>query len=279
MDLKISESNCRVVSIGSGKGGVGKTLTTINVAFGLSALGKKVLILDGDLGLANVDIVLGIDAGYNVLDVIENRTGIENVICPVTMNIDLIPSGSGIAKLSDLSIVQKVRLLDSLVEITGRYDYLLIDSGAGIGENVQLFTSSCNDNLVVTTGEPHSITDAYGFIKVMKTKFDKTKFHLLVNMVKSEAEGLKVFRRLAETSSRFLGVTLNNVGIVQFDKSLGSRIIGSTVNAESSYKTSSGQAWKSVAHKIDSFDEMEPNIGGSFWNSIVLGSRQVVAER
>lgn len=269
------DKKCSVISVASGKGGVGKTLTTVHLAYGLAEAGKKVLILDGDMGLSNVDIVLGLDARYNINDAIEDRVSMADIILSVTDRIGLISSGSGLINISELSIVQKVKLLDKLDEISDIFDYLIVDCGAGIGGNVQHFTNYAPTNLVLTTPEPHSMTDAYATMKVMNQHNNKGTFHLVVNMVKSDSEGQKVYQRISDTASRFLNIDVKLSGIVHFDETLSNKIVSSKIDRTNVFTTVAGQGWRRVAHNIKDSLRSSRIPKEVLWKSILHQNREM----
>jgi flagellar biosynthesis protein FlhG len=239
-----------VVSVTSGKGGVGKTLTTVNLAIAARRLGYEVLIFDGDLGLANVDVVLGLQARYNINDVLEGHRTINEIILNGPMGIKIIPSGSGINRLTQLTYGQRIQILDQLESLEESFDLILIDTGAGISDNVLHLNASADRNLVVTTPEPHAMTDAYAIIKVLSENYGKKKFSLVVNMASSVKEGLKIYERIAEVAKRFLEVDIAFAGHVpndpQIQKSLALR---KGLNENLTY-TIAGQAWNQVARDL-----------------------------
>lgn len=239
-----------VFSVTSGKGGVGKTLTTINLAVAARHLGLKVLVFDGDLGLANVDVVLGLQARYNIRDVLDGNAGISDIILKGPLDVDVIPSGSGISSLSQLSFAQKQILRDSVRSIEKNYDVILIDTGAGISDNVLHFNLAADFIVVVTTPEPHAMTDAYALIKVLNEYEQKKKILLLVNQVRSAQEGTKVYERISEVATRFIEAKIDYLGHVPFDPQVGKNILQRCVASEKTSCTVSGQAWNRLAREL-----------------------------
>ncbi len=195
----------RVVSVSSGKGGVGKTNVVAGLAISLARAGEKVLIIDADFGLANVDILFNIRPEFNIGDVISGEVGISDIIVELQENIYLIPAGSGISDLARLSEAQRLSLINEFDNIEIDINYVLVDTGAGISDNVLYFNLAADDCIVVTTPEPTAITDAYAFMKVMAGEHGYRYFKLIVNMVKSEKEAKKVYFSLSQAVSRFLG--------------------------------------------------------------------------
>ncbi len=239
-----------VISVASGKGGVGKTLTTVNMAIAAQRFGYKTLILDGDLGLANVDIVLGLRGRYNINDVLEYRAELKDVLLEGPLGVHIIPSGSGINRLADMKLVQRVQLLDKVEEISGDYDVLVIDTGAGISENVLHLNSVSDALMVVTTPEPHALADAYAFIKVMCEHHGKRDFHIVINQVISESQGLKVFQRLTDITKRFLNLDLLFGGSVPKDVLIERSVMLQRAADENITHTRSGQAWNEATRRV-----------------------------
>lgn len=238
------------ISVTSGKGGVGKTMTTVNLAVAARRMGQSVLIFDGDLGLANVDVVLGLKARYNIRDVLDGTAALKDIIVSGPMGIDLIPSGSGISSLTQLSSLQKQQLLDQISQVEGAYDLVLIDTGAGISDTVLHLNMIANHVVVVTTPEPHAMTDAYALIKVLAEEHGAKAFQLLVNQARSPEEGVKVAERITEVAMRFLGVRVSHLACVPFDPSVPKSVMQRRAASEQSTHTIAGQAWSQAARKL-----------------------------
>ncbi|MBF0236096.1 MAG: MinD/ParA family protein [SAR324 cluster bacterium] len=212
--------NIRVMSVTSGKGGVGKTNIAINLAYALSNLGKKVLLFDADLGLANVDVLLNISPRYTIEHVLSGEKDINDIILEGPNHIKILPSSSGISDLAELNRDEQMYLFKKLGQIEHTLDYLLIDTGAGIASNVLRFNATANDILLVATPEPTSMTDAYSLMKVLATKYNVRKFHLVANSVQSQAEARMVYERLQKVTHDFLNVQLHYAGFVIRDPTL-----------------------------------------------------------
>lgn len=208
----------QVISVTSGKGGVGKTSLVVNMAIRLSNMGKKVLILDADLGLANVDVMLGLTPRYNINHLLEGQCSLEEIILPGPCGINIIPASSGIQELSDLSPQQQMALINALDYYESEMDYMFVDTGAGISRNVMYFNAAAQRILVVATPEPTSITDAYALIKILNKKYGITRFSLVINNVRSKVEGDEVAKKLSLVCERFLGdVVLDMLGSIPHD--------------------------------------------------------------
>ena len=196
----------QVITVTSGKGGVGKTNIVGNLAIALKRLGKRVLILDADLGLANIDIIFGLTPKYNINHVINGERDIADILIKGPEDIYIIPAGSGIQELSQLTEGQKLNLLSEFDAIDDWFDIFLIDTGAGISSNVIYFNIAAAERIVLVTPEPTSITDAYALIKVLYTKHGTNTFKILVNMTKGAEEAESVYKNLSSSVDRFLGI-------------------------------------------------------------------------
>lgn len=208
----------RVISITSGKGGVGKTTVSVNLAISMARAGNRVLLFDGDLGLANVNVLLGIIPEHNIYEVMKGKRDIEEVIIPTNYGIDIIAGANGISQLANLTDDQREQFIGGLQKLSG-YDVMIIDTGAGVGANVIGLLMPADDVLVVTTPEPTAITDAYGMIKsIVANRQDKT-IKLIVNRVPSAVEAKRVADRLISISAQFLKTRVENLGFI-FEENL-----------------------------------------------------------
>lgn len=210
----------RVLSITSGKGGVGKTAVVSNVAVALAKQGKKILIIDADLGLANVDVVMGISPPYNLNHFFNGERSLEEVMVEGPHGIKILPAGSGVQQFTRLDGQLKMRLIESLDALEEQFDVVLIDTEAGISDNVTYFNVAAQDILVVTTPEPTAITDAYALMKLLSTQYHQKRFLLAVNSVRGADEGLDVFEKLTMVSGRYLDIFLDYLGCIPFDKKM-----------------------------------------------------------
>ncbi len=209
----------RVISVTSGKGGVGKTNIVGNLAVAFARLGKKVLIFDADLGLANIDIIFGLNPSYHMGHVIDGEKSLADVMVEGPEGIRIIPAGSGVAELTHLSEGQKLNLLSEFEALDDMLDVFLIDTGAGISANVVYFNLAADECIIVVTDEPTSITDAYAMIKVMFTQHGTKHFKILVNMVKDNSVAKAVYENLSQVADRFLnGVLLEYIGFIPGDE-------------------------------------------------------------
>jgi flagellar biosynthesis protein FlhG len=210
----------RVYSITSGKGGVGKTAVTANVAVSLAILGKKVLILDGDLGLANIDVVFGLAPKYNLNHFFSGEQELASILVEGPKGVKILPAGSGVQNFTRLDSQQKQKLLDGLDLMHNDFDFVLIDTEAGISENVTYFNTAAQEILVVTTPDPTAITDAYALMKLLSTQYHEKRFNLVVNMIQSDEESLDVYRKLTMVSNRYLDISIEFLGSIPADRQM-----------------------------------------------------------
>lgn len=211
------EKSARVITVTSGKGGVGKTNVTVNLAVALSELGLRVVILDADFGLANIDVLFGIIPKYSLLDVVNNQKNILEVLADGPNKVKFISGGSGVEELVKLDQEKLEKFLDNMALLDRICDIILIDTGAGLSDHVMRFVMASDEILLVTTPEPTSITDAYALIKMVANR-DKSKvIKVLVNRVEDEKEALDVLHRLTMVSGKFLGLNIRSLGYVLRD--------------------------------------------------------------
>lgn len=211
----------RVIAVTSGKGGVGKTNLVGNLAVCLNRMGKRVVIIDADVGLANIDIIFNLRPEYNIRHVISSEKKLDQVLVASGHGIKILPGGSGFADLTRLSEGEKLNLLSEFETLADQADIILVDTGAGISSNVLYFNSACDECVIVATKEPTSITDAYAMMKVMSQEYGTRYFKLIVNMVDSEADAKKVYASLSGALDKFLkNVVLEYLGHILFDKKL-----------------------------------------------------------
>ncbi|MBF0429012.1 MAG: MinD/ParA family protein [Magnetococcales bacterium] len=213
------------MAITSGKGGVGKTLVTVNLAIQFARQGLKVLLIDADLGLANIDVVLGMSTPqYTIQDVLEGNLTLDQVAVEGPEGITVLPAASGVTALSVLTEEQKIALMDHIDHWNADFDVVLVDTGAGISENVRFFVLAVERIMVVATPDPTSVTDAYALMKVLFLNHRASHFDLVVNQVRDEAEAKEVYRTLAQVADKFLNIVLNFVGFIPEDTQLAQSV-------------------------------------------------------
>ena len=212
-----------ILSVTSGKGGVGKTFTTVNLASALARRKKKILVVDCDLGLANIDIMLGISPPYTLQDVIFGDKKLKDIIVTTTGGFDLVPSSSGVRDMAQL-LFEKIETIKSMIRELAEYDIILLDTGAGISEVVLQFNLLASKNIVIINKELTCLTDAYSMIKVMFQVFGRDHFSIIANAVSNQKEATRLFTHINSICTKFLGFDLLYAGHIIHDE-LASRSI------------------------------------------------------
>jgi flagellar biosynthesis protein FlhG len=216
----VIHQNTRVISVASGKGGVGKSNIVANIGYFFSKLGKKVLIFDADLGLGNMDILLGLAPKHNFSHTMTGEKKIEEIVLTGPAEMKIIPAASGIQELTELSESQQIWVLQELERFATQFDLFIFDTGAGISKNVIYFSAVAQEVIIVVSPEPTSITDAYALMKILHYRRNVNDFNLIVNMVKSQKEALDIFRQLNMVAKRFLNININYSGHVLMDEKI-----------------------------------------------------------
>ncbi len=225
MAKSIRPFDFQVISITSGKGGVGKTSFTVNLAYQLQKLGKTVLILDADLALANVDIILGERPKYNLLHLLSGEKNINEIIWESKYGIKFIPASSGFEELANLSKEKQIQILNALQEIYYKFDIMLIDTSAGISENVINFCLAADKTIVITTPDPTALADSYAISRIILTnKPEHLEAGLVVNFVNDEQEAEKIHRGMNNILREFTGKTIKYYGSLRKDKNLSESV-------------------------------------------------------
>lgn len=224
--LKAKEINqdAHVIAITSGKGGVGKTNFTVNLALALQEAGKNTLIFDADLGMANIDVVLGVVPSYTLAHVIKRQKRLQEIILTGPKGVKVLPGSSGSIELSSLSEQQIQNLISQWRNLEGKFDFILIDTGAGIHQDVLNFLKAADDIIVLLTPEPPSITDSYGLIKVLSQQKLQSSLYLVINQTTSKEEGQRIFRRVANVIQEFLGLQIELLGLIPYDEKVSAAV-------------------------------------------------------
>ncbi|MDK2985149.1 MAG: flagellar biosynthesis protein FlhG [Clostridia bacterium] len=221
---KTGESQMRVITVASGKGGVGKTSIVVNLAIELSRAGKKVMILDADLGLANVDIMFGIIPRYTLYDVFLGKKSLQEIVLDGPEGIKIIPGGSGIHELANIGYSERERLMADLKDFSRELDYLIIDCGAGVSKNVLGFISAADDVVIVITPEPTSITDAYGIIKIISKFQLHTEVYIVINKAGTVREACETARKIETVAGKYLEIKVRRLGFISDDLTVGKSV-------------------------------------------------------
>ncbi|WP_247747173.1 MinD/ParA family protein [Alkalihalobacillus sp. BA299] len=217
-------NDTKVISVVSGKGGVGKSNFSINFSIGLSQAGKRVLLFDLDIGMANVDILMGVSSKYNVVDMIENELTIWDIIETGPENVSFVSGGSGFTQLFKLNEKKFQRFMTQLESLGQEFDYIIFDMGAGVSEDSMQFILSSNEVIVVTTPEPTAITDAYAMLKYINSKMDSIQCSIIVNRTDTNKEGLLTAQNFMRVVKQFLQKDLTYLGSIPNDKSVSKAV-------------------------------------------------------
>jgi flagellar biosynthesis protein FlhG len=263
----------RIVAVTSGKGGVGKSNVVVNLGVALAQQGLKVLLIDADLGLANLDILLGLSPQYTIHDVLQLRKSLPEVLVEGPEGLKILPASSGIPDLAELDEYQKMFLLNELDNYSETIDVALIDTGAGISRNVLFFNIAALERVVVANNEPTSITDAYALIKVLATQHNERRFKLLVNGLSHPREAEAVYRTLLKVSERFLGrdISLEYLGYIPHDEVVSKAVLKQQPVLTLYPKSRVSKSFTQMARRLwetPAPDEMHGNIK-FFWRRLL----------
>jgi len=217
----------RVIAVTSGKGGVGKTNTSINLAISLADKGNRVILLDADLGLANVEVLLGLNSIYTIQHVIDGQRSMSEILVKGPGGIAVVPGTSGIAKLADLSPKARNRIMEGLRELQARSDFIIIDTMAGIGRSATSFVVAADEVLLVSTPEPSSIVDAYAMLKTIYQNRENAIVRLIANMVINKKQASAVYSKLSNVSQQYLGRKLSYLGMIARDPHVNQAVMQS----------------------------------------------------
>jgi len=263
----------RVITVSGGKGGVGKTLTTANLGLCFVREGMRTLLIDGDIGLANLDVLLNIRAESTLDDVLVGERELKDVIVTGPEGLKLIPASSGMPRVNELGKMQKLVLLDQIESIQDDFDVVLIDTPAGVSKNVQYWAASASEVILVATPEPTSLADAYATMKVLSQANNETSFKLVVNMAKNEDEALRVFERLSSVANEYLQVRVDYLGCVPLCESVRNSVRERTPYVQRYPFSAASRGIRSIAREI-LFHGEAPHPKGTmqfFWKRLVAG--------
>jgi flagellar biosynthesis protein FlhG len=267
-----------VFSVTSGKGGVGKTNLSVNLACQLAGMGRRVVLLDADLGLANVDVLLGLAPKLNLFHLFHEGMDLQKILCRTPYGFDILPAASGVSEMFNLSTGQKLELLEAMDYLENRVDFLIVDTGAGINDNVLYFNLAAQERLLVLTPEPTSLTDAYALIKVLKNNHEVNRFKVVVNMAQDRESAKEVFRKLYRACDHFLsGVSLDMLGHIPLGAGVKQAVIQQTPFSELLPDDKVTKRLKEISDKINSW-EVAAQLDGNikfFWKKILFQEQPV----
>ena len=240
----------KVVAVSGGTGGVGKTNTALNTAIALGQQGKRVLVLDADLGLANVDVMLGLRVKRNLSHVLSGECELDDIIIEGPAGINIIPATSGSQSMVDLTPSEHAGLIRAFSEMQAQFDVLIIDTAAGISDMVLSFTRAAQDVMLVVCDEPTSITDCYALMKLLSRDHGVFKFKVVANMVRSPKEGQQLFAKLTKVTDRFLDVAIELVAVIPFDENMRKSVRKQQVIVEAYPQSPAALAYIDLAKKV-----------------------------
>lgn len=262
-----------VFSVTSGKGGVGKTNLSVNLAASLASMGKRVALVDADLGLANVDVLLGLTPQKNLFHLFHEGAELKDILYPTPYGFSILPASSGMSEMLSLTTGQKLELLEAMGELEDELDYLIVDTGAGINDNVLYFNLASQERLVVLTPEPTSLTDAYALIKVLKLTHGVEHFKVCVNMAQDQKAAKEIFSCLYQACDRFLsGVSLDLAGVIPRDMSVRKSVVQQKPFSLAEPEGEASKAVKQLARTISNWEipkETDGNIK-FFWKKLLF---------
>jgi len=241
----------QVIAVTGGKGGVGKTSVAVNLATALASTGRRSMLLDGDLGLANVDVFLGLSPRHTMAHVLAGERSLEEIIVESPQGVQIVPGASGVAELANLSAAGHLNLVQAFSSLSARVDTLIVDTAAGIAHSVVQFTQAAQHVLVVICDEPASMTDAYALVKVLSRNHGIASFRVVANMVRAPGEGDALFQKFQRVTTKFLDVTLEYVGEIPEDPYLKRSIREQRPVIAAFPSSPASRAFKKLALKAD----------------------------
>ncbi|ASP40573.1 cobyrinic acid a,c-diamide synthase [Bacterioplanes sanyensis] len=241
----------QVIAVTGGKGGVGKSNVSVNLSIALAEIGRRVVLLDADLGLANIDILLGVNANRTIEDVLQGDCDLADIMVHGPGGIRIVPASSGTQRLSQLNSMEHAGLIQAFSDIGDDIDVLIIDTAAGISDTVMSFVRAAQEVIVVVTDEPTSITDAYAQIKLLNRDYGVFRFRVVANMVRSPQEGNVLFNKLTKVTDRFLDVAMQYVGAVPQDDAVRRAVQRQKAVVDVYPRSKAATAFRALAKKVD----------------------------
>lgn len=263
-DKAQGDKKTRIIAVTSGKGGVGKSNMAINIALGFARLGKSVIVMDADLGLANVNVILGVIPRFNLYHMMRQQKTMKEILTDTGYGIQIVAGASGFSKIANLSEEERRSFIRELSAL-GQADVLIIDTSAGVSNNVLDFVAAADDTIVVTTPEPTAITDAYGIIKIIATEINNPRMglKLLVNRVESVTEGKRVSDRVINIASQFLNIKVDYLGYIYEDPHVHQAVLRQKPFLVTDPRSKAGQCVMNVVSRLEKIEFKEGSgIGG-----------------
>ena len=266
-----------VLAISGGKGGIGKTLTTANLGLCMARMGMRTLLIDGDFGLANLDVILNLRPRFTLDDVLCGERHLKEIIMTGPEGIRIIPSSSGVMKVSELDNLQKLVLLDQIEELNEEFDVVIIDTPAGVSKNVQYWATSSSEIIMVVTPEPTSLADCYATIKILSQTTNESSFKLIVNMVQNEQEAKRIFEKISLLAEEYLSVRIEYLGAIPFDDSVKNSVRERVPYVQRYPFSPASQGMREIARQILTQSSVGKLKGTMqfFWRRMVNGNKEL----
>ncbi|MCB1829729.1 MAG: MinD/ParA family protein [Chromatiaceae bacterium] len=249
----IKPNPVRVIAVTGGKGGVGKTNVSVNLAVAMADLGRRVMLLDADLGLANIDVVLGLHPERDLSHVVRGECSLEDVLIAGPSGILVAPAASGVQQMAELSKAEHAGLIRAFSDVGADLDVMIVDTAAGISDIVVSFSRAVQEVVVVVCDEPASITDAYALIKLLNREYGIDRFHILANMVQTAQEGHTLYNKICRVTDRYLDAMLSFMGSVPYDDNLRKAVRTQKPVVQAFPRSRSAQSFKNLAKKADNW--------------------------
>jgi flagellar biosynthesis protein FlhG len=243
----------QVIAVTGGKGGVGKTNVAVNLGVAMAMAGRKTMLLDADLGLANVDVLLGLQPSFNLAHLLDGQCDLDELVIAAPHGLKVVPATSGTRHMAALSNAEHAGLIQAFSEYGEPVDVLLVDTAAGISDSVLTFSRAAQEVIVVVCDEPASITDAYALIKIMSRDYGISRFRVLANMVSEPGEGRELYRKVTRVTDRFLDVNLHYMGAVPADECVRKAVRRQCAVVDAYPGSPAGNAFKELARAADSW--------------------------
>lgn len=241
----------QVIAVSGGKGGVGKSNISVNLSIALAEMRRRVVLLDADLSLANVDVLLGLKAEHTLADVLAGTHSLSEVLVTGPAGVKIVPASSGVQRMASLGPAEHAGLINAFNDLGDQVDILVIDTAAGISETVVSFLRAANEIVVVVCDEPSSITDAYALIKLLNKEYQVQRFRVVANMTRTQQEGAHMFNKLNSVCERFLDVSLQFLGSVPFDENVRKSVQKQKALLEFAPTSKAAVAIRNLAKTVD----------------------------
>lgn len=270
-----NKGSVKVIAVSSGKGGVGKTTVAANIAIALAAMERNVMLLDADLSLANVDVLLGLQPRFNLSHLVNGEADLASTIVEGPKGVRIIPASSGNFSMTNLPTASHAAIINAFGELVQQPDTLIVDTSAGISQEVARYVQAAQECVVVVCDEPSSITDAYALIKVFSKNYGIRKFQIVTNQTVSNHGGRQLFQKISRVAGLYLDVVLRHLGSIPHDGYLKRSVQEQRAVVEAYPKSASGQAFVDLARKLDRLPLQNDASGGiQFFFERILASGQ-----